>query len=43
MVNTEKTIDETVLPFLGQLLLKQYMPIKHGIKVLKLCTLRGYA
>jgi hypothetical protein len=28
MVNPEKTIDETVVPFTGQLLMKQYIAIK---------------
>jgi hypothetical protein len=29
MVNPKKTIDETVVPFMGQLLMKHYIPIKH--------------
>jgi hypothetical protein len=43
MISPGKTvcIDETIVPFSGQLLIKQYIPLKankYGIKLCKLCT-----
>ena len=39
------TTDESMVPFQGRLLFKQYMPKKthsYGIKLYKLCTVDGY-
>ncbi|KAJ8949511.1 hypothetical protein NQ314_008204 [Rhamnusium bicolor] len=38
-------IDETLVPFRGILIMKQYIPLKthkYGIKIFKLCTANGY-